>query len=130
MQSTINFNDGFGDISFKNGDIDIVRDRDKTDILFLIKYFKTSYDDIEVIPEFGLDIDYYIGKPIDTELAETLKTRIQKALITNKIIIRESDAEVLYIIKKNTIYFRLVLSDRESYNFKFLKEIGFDTENE
>lgn len=130
MQATINFNDGFGDISFKNGDIDIVRDRDRTDILFLIKYFKTSYDDIEVTPEFGLDIDHYIGKPIDTGLAETLKSRIQKALITNKIIIRETDAEVLYIIKKNTIYFRLVLSDRESYNFKFLKEIGFDTENE
>lgn len=129
MNSTINFNTAYGDISFEGGDIALIRNRDRTDLQAIINLFKTSEGDYLYTPDFGLDIDRYIGKPIDQELCLLLANKITNTLIKNDIIISSSDIEVLHIIKEHQIYFRIILSDRDSINFMFLKDEGFKLEN-
>ena len=129
MQSAINFNPSYGDISFLDGEINIIRDRDQTDMQAMINIFKTSEYDYKYTPNFGLNIDKYIGKPLDDMLALTIQKRITQTLLEYEIIASETDIEILHIIKENRIYFRLILSDRESLNFIFLKDEGFRLEN-
>lgn len=130
MYSTINFNTAYGDISFSGKDLSIVRGRDKTDLQAMINIFRTSEGDYKLTPDFGLDIDRHIGKPIDESLCLLLKQKITKALIQNDIILKETDIEILHIIKDYRIHFRLILSDRDSLNFMFLKDEGFKLEND
>lgn len=130
MYATINFNASYGDISFSGNDISIIRNRDKTDLQAIINIFKTSEGDYKYTPNFGLNIDGYIGKPIDENLCLLLKQKIIEALVQNDIILRDSDIEILHIIKEHRIHFRLILSDRDSMNFMFLKDEGFKLENE
>lgn len=129
MQSAINFNPAYGDISFLDGEISMIRDRDQTDIQAMLNIFKTSEGDYKYTPNFGLNIDKYIGKPLDAMLALTIAKRITQTLLEAEIIASESDIEILHIIKEHKIYFRLILSDRESLNFIFLKDEGFRLEN-
>ncbi len=129
MQSAINFNPSYGDISFLDEEINIIRDRDQTDMQAMINIFKTSEYDYKYTPNFGLNIDKYIGKPLDDMLALTIQKRITQTLLEYEIIASETDIEILHIIKEHRIYFRLILSDRESLNFIFLKDEGFRLEN-
>lgn len=129
MQSAINFNPAYGDISFLDGEINIIRNRDQTDMQAMINIFKTTAQDYKYTPNFGLDVDKYIGKPLDNMLALTIAKRITQALLEYEIIVSETDIEILHIIKEHKIYFRLILSDRESLNFIFLKDEGFRLEN-
>ena len=129
MQSAINFNSAYGDISFLDGEISLIRNRDQTDLQAMVNIFKTSAGDYKYTPTFGLNIDQYIGKPLDSLLALSIQKKITESLLEYEIIANESDIEILHIIKEHKIYFRLILSDRESLNFIFLKEEGFRLEN-
>lgn len=129
MQAAINFNPTYGDISFLDGDISMLRDRDQTDMQAMINIFKTSEDDYKYTPNFGLNIDKYIGQPLDSLLAIMIQKRIVQTLIEAEILASETDIEILHIIKEHKIYFRIILSDRESLNFIFLKDEGFRLEN-
>ena len=121
----INFNPAYGDITILRNDIikNPTEIEDKYQKMVLL--FKTNFNDFKYSPRWGLDLDSYIGMSVDNTLAERIKYKITSALINEKIVNNEDNLEVLYIIGKNTINFRVLIKGLKSLNLSFMKEQGF-----
>lgn len=122
--SHINFNVDFGDLSLtKNSDISILQTTDEDIVQAVHTILKTNHHDYRLRPYYGIDFQKWIGNPINTTLAETIKREIEARL--NEITgIKNKQPEVLYILSKNTITFRITLKGTDSINFSFVKDKG------
>ena len=128
MDSFINFNPVYGDISFVGNDIEISRNRNKKLTQELIILFKTEDKDYELNQEFGLDLNSFLGKPISEELAFQIRSAMLKKLDKYELVKDVSLVEILHIIDKNTIHFRIIIPGMSSLSLDFLQEKGFQIE--
>ena len=128
MDSFINFNPVYGDISFVGNDIEISRNRNKKLTQELIILFKTEDKDYELNQEFGLDLNSFLGKPISEELAFQIRSAMLKKLDKYELVKDVSLVEILHIIDKNTIHFRIIIPGMSSLSLDFLQEKGFQVE--
>lgn len=128
MDSFINFNPVYGDISFVGNDIEISRNRNKKLTQELIILFKTEDKDYELNQDFGLDLNSFLGKPISEELAFQIRSAMLKKLDKYELVKDVSLVEILHIIDKNTIHFRIIIPGMSSLSLDFLQEKGFQVE--
>lgn len=128
MDSCINFNTAYGDISIIGNDVEIIRGYSKKTAQDIIRLFKTNERDYELDANYGLDLDRFIGKAISDLLAVEIKNSIEDALIKNEIIKDLSNLQILYMIIENTINFRIMLPGIDSITVDFLQEKGFEIE--
>lgn len=128
MDSFINFNPVYGDISFVGNDIEISRNRNKKLTQELIILFKTEDKDYELNQDFGLDLNSFLGKPISEELAFQIRSAMLKKLDKYELVKDVSLVEILHIIDKNTIHFRIIIPGMSSLSLDFLQEKGFQIE--
>ena len=128
MDSCINFNTAYGDISIIGNDVEIIRGYSKKTAQDIIRLFKTNERDYELDVSYGLDLDRFIGKAISDLLAVEIKNSIEDALIKNEIIKDLSNLQILYMIIENTINFRIMLPGIDSITVDFLQEKGFEIE--
>lgn len=128
MDSCINFNTAYGDISIIGNDVEIIRGYSKKTAQDIIRLFKTNERDYELDASYGLDLDRFIGKAISDLLAVEIKNSIEDALIKNEIIKDLSNLQILYMIIENTINFRIMLPGIDSITVDFLQEKGFEIE--
>lgn len=120
----INFNADFGDISLsKTNDLSMLPDTDQAITQAIHTVLKTEYSDYRLRPYYGIDFQKWIGTPINTSLADTIKREIE-ARIMEIPGISDKKPEVLYIINKNTIIFRIIIKGTDSINFSFVKDKG------
>ena len=127
MESSINFNPAFGDISLIGNDIEIIRDKSKAVVQEVIQLFKTNKGDYSLSSTYGLNADSFIGKAVSEVLAEEIKTSVETALILNNIE-GANNAEILYLIESNIIYLRIILPGIDTISINFLNEKGFEIE--
>lgn len=128
MDSCINFNTAYGDISIIGNDVEIIRGYSKKTAQDIIRLFKTNERDYELDVSYGLDLDRFIGKAISDLLAVEIKNSIEDTLIKNEIIKDLSNLQILYMIIENTINFRIMLPGIDSITVDFLQEKGFEIE--
>ena len=128
MDSCINFNTAYGDISIIGNDVEIIRGYSKKTAQDIIRLFKTNERDYELDASYGLDLDRFIGKAISDLLAVEIKNSIEDTLIKNEIIKDLSNLQILYMIIENTINFRIMLPGIDSITVDFLQEKGFEIE--
>ena len=128
MDSCINFNTAYGDISVIGNDIEIVRGYSKKTTQDIIRLFKTNERDYELNVHYGLDLDRFIGQAISELLATEIKNSIEDALIKNEILKDLSNLQILYMIVENTINFRILIPGIDSISVDFLQEKGFEIE--
>ena len=121
----INFNPAYGDLEVLRDDIKKLPTPQQDIHQRMIMYFKTNFNDYRYSSRWGLDLDSYIGMPIDTLLAEKIKAKIENGLVNEGIITDTSTAEVLYIVSSNKITFRIIIYGFESVNLEFIKDKGF-----
>lgn len=127
MESSINFNPAFGDISLIGNDIEIIRDKSKAVTQEVIQLFKTNKGDYKLASTYGLNSDSFIGKAVSETLAEEIKSSIETALISNNIE-GANNAEVMYLIEINIIYIRIIIPGIDTISVNFLNEKGFEIE--
>lgn len=128
MDSCINFNTAYGDISIIGNDIEIVRGYSKKITQDIIRLFKTNERDYELNVNYGLNLDRFIGQAISELLATEIKNSIEDALIKNEILKDLSNLQILYMIVENTINFRILIPGIDSISVDFLQEKGFEIE--
>lgn len=128
MDSCINFNTAYGDISIIGNDIEIVRGYSKKTTQDIIRLFKTNERDYELNVNYGLNLDRFIGQAISELLATEIKNSIEDALIKNEILKDLSNLQLLYMIVENTINFRILIPGIDSISVDFLQEKGFEIE--
>ena len=128
MDSCINFNTAYGDISIIGNDIEIVRGYSKKTTQDIIRLFKTNERDYELNVNYGLNLDRFIGQAISELLATAIKNSIEDALIKNEILKDLSNLQILYMIIENTINFRILIPGIDSISVDFLQEKGFEIE--
>lgn len=128
MNSCINFNPAFGDISFIGNDLELSRDRNNTFYQNIIRLFKTNKNDYKLNENYGLNLENYFGKAVSDSLAEEIKSSIEDKLVSNELIASTSGVEILYIVSEHTIYFRIIIPGLDSINLEFLQEKGFEIE--
>lgn len=128
MDSCINFNPAFGDISFIGNDIELIRDTNKATYQEIVRLFKTNKKDYELNENYGLNFETYFGTPVSEELAEEIKKSIEDKLALNEIVVNISNVEIIYIIDKNTIHFRIIIPGLSTIRVDFLQEKGFELE--
>lgn len=127
MNSNINFNPSFGDITLIGNDIEILRGESKVTSQDIIQLFKTNKGDYELFSNYGLNSDSFVGRPVSELLAEEIKERIHSTLLLNEIS-GANNTEVLYIIEKNIIHLRVIIPGLDTISVNFLKEKGFEIE--
>ena len=121
----INFNPAYGDITILRNDIikNPTEIEDKYQKMVLL--FKTNFNDFKYSHQWEKKKKTYIGMSVDNTIAERIKYKITSALVNEKIVNNEDNLEVLYIIGKNTINFRVLIKGLKSLNLSFMKEQGF-----
>ena len=120
----INFNADFGDLSLnKSGDLSMLPTSDENIVQAIHTMLKTEYHDYRLRPYYGIDFQKWIGNPINVTLAETIKREID-ARLSEISGIKTKNPEVLYIIGKNSITYRITLKGTDSINFSFTKDKG------
>lgn len=122
--SHMNFNVDFGDLSLtKSSDLSKLQTTDEDITQAVHTILKTNHGDYRLRPYYGIDFQKWIGRPINITLADTIKREIDARLaeITG---IKSKQPEVLYILGKNTITFRITLKGTDSINFSFVKDKG------
>ena len=120
----INFNADFGDLSLnKSGDLSMLPTSDENIVQAIHTMLKTEYHDYRLRPYYGIDFQKWIGNPINVTLAETIKREID-ARLSEISGIKTKSPEVLYIIGKNSITYRITLKGTDSINFSFTKDKG------
>lgn len=120
----INFNADFGDLSLnKSGDLSMLPTSDENIVQAIHTMLKTEYHDYRLRPYYGIDFQKWIGNPINVTLAETIKREID-ARLSEISGIKTKNPEVLYIIGKNSITYRITLKGSDSINFSFTKDKG------
>ena len=125
--SGIDFNTGYGDISFVGNDIELLRQEDKVTVQDIINIFKTNKQDYYLFPEFGMNLDKYIGRSVSRSLALSMQDTIVTKL-SEYTGIEESSIQLPFVIEKNKIIFRLMIPGIKTINLSFLKETGFRVE--
>lgn len=128
MDSCVNFNTAYGDISIVGNDIEIVRGYSRKTTQDIIRLFKTNERDYELNINYGLDLERFFGRPVSELLGTEIKNSIEDALIKNEILTDLSSLQILYMIVENTINFRIMLPGIDSITVDFLQEKGFEIE--
>lgn len=116
----VNFNVDYGDLSV---DAPTLPTSDQEVVQAIHTLLKTEFGDYRLRPEFGIDFQKWIGSPISTVLADSIKNELLARLNSNPKI-RERKLEIPYIINKNTIVFRIILKGIDSIDFSFVKDKG------
>lgn len=123
----INFNTSYGDISFSGNDVEINYELEKESIQNVIQNLKTNFNDYALDKSYGANLDHYIGESIDIRLAENIKTILLEN-IQKEITVPEHDINIFYIIKDNTIEYRILLEGFSGLRVSFVKDKGFRVE--
>lgn len=125
----INFNIAYGDLTLgKDSDLSILRRDEEVIYQKIVQVLKTNYLDYENFPEYGANLDGYLGTPISEELAKTIQTntlrRLNEEYVTNKL----DQNNLPYMIRGNSIYFRVIIPGLQTVKFGFYKGKGFKVE--
>ena len=126
--SSINFNPAFGDISVNNGDINLVRNGFRNHGNTLITLFKTNILDYELDPDYGLNLDSFIGQGVSEDLATRIELDIISKIKKFTFIPEMNSIEIFHLIEDNTIHFRIIIPGVDSLNLSYLSEKGFTIE--
>lgn len=124
----INFNTSYGDISFTSGKLDFLV-KDSTVVLQkIIQVLKTNFGDYKHFPEYGAGIEDYLGRPVSRFLADQIQKEVLDAINYEEVLPRLSKSNLPYIIKGNSIYYRLMIEDLFTLKLNFDRDKGFKIE--
>lgn len=126
--SSINFNPAFGDISLVNTDINLVRNSTRNYANTLITLFKTNVEDFELDPQYGLNLDNFLGLGISEDLAISIELDMLSKIKKFTNIPGVDSIEIFHLIEGNTIHFRIIIPGIDSLNLSFLSDKGFTIE--
>lgn len=122
--STLDFNVDYGDIEISpTKDLSTLQTTDQDVIQCIHSLLKTEQGDYRLRPNYGIDFQKWIGAPINVPLADAIKREIEERLFELPQV-KEKKPEVLYIIQKSTIVFRIIVKGSDSVNFTFVKDKG------
>ncbi len=103
--STINrdikLDSNYGDFEINGGDLVFVQN--KIEILknVIIERFKTNNNDFKLNPNYGADLERYIGKGVDHKVKESIETSFRYALTYDGLL--DSDEIDIVIIQLQNI---------------------------
>lgn len=102
VNSDIKIDSNFGDISIKGGDLEL--NKKKKNILtdVIIERFKTNYNDFILSPDYGADLEKFIGRGIDVKLLEEVKTSLRYSL-TYDDFISNNELDLVLIVLNNSL---------------------------
>lgn len=125
----INFNIAYGDISFTHGKIDMLIKESPIVLQKIIQVLKTNFEDYKHFPEYGANIEEFIGEPIDKNLADRIQGVVLSVINSEDVLPSLNKFNLPYVIQKNTILFRLIVDDYISLKLDFEKDKGFKLED-
>lgn len=119
------FSVAYGDVHLSDANDFIALPEEQLKLQRIIQTLKTSEGDYAFLPEYGADIESYIGRGIDEELATDIQKTIQTALLAERINV----IGIPFIIKGHTIHFRIKVEGfSASVPLDFVKDKGFVNE--
>lgn len=123
----IRFNPAYGDIEISEKDINVSFNTSEIALQRILVALKTNFKDYELSPYYGADIDKFIGQGIDKKLAEDIKKTIERTVLDENIL-DTRQINIPYIIRKNSIEFRIIIPNKESISLSYIKDKGFKIE--
>lgn len=102
VTSDIKIDSQYGDIEIYGGDIILTKKNKEILKHTIIDRFKTSFNDYVLFPNYGANLEVFIGRGIDSKLAEDLKTAFRYALTYDNFI-ENSELDILPIILGDSI---------------------------
>lgn len=102
VTSDIKIDSQYGDIEIYGGDLVLTKRNKEILKHTIIDRFKTSFNDYLLFPDYGANLEVFIGRGIDNKLAEDLHTAFRYALTYDNFI-ENSELEILPIILNNSI---------------------------
>lgn len=92
----------YGDIEIYGGDIVLSKKRKEILINTVIDRYKTSFNDYLLLPNYGANLDIFIGRGIDNKLIEDIKTTFRYALTYDNFV-DNTELEIIAVKIDNTI---------------------------
>ena len=112
VTSDIKIDSQYGDIEIYGGDI-ILSKRNKEILKHtIIDRFKTSFNDYLLSPDYGANLEVFLGRGIDNKLAEDLHTAFRYSL-TYDSFVENSELDIVPLIVNNSIKMYTYVSTAE-----------------
>lgn len=114
VTTDIKINSTYGDIEIVGGDL--VLNKNTQQILkdVIIERFKTNSNDFLLYPDYGADLDSYLGKGIDLKLLEDITTSLRYSLTYDNYL-NNNEVSVVGLLLNNSIklYVYVVINEQE-----------------
>lgn len=124
----INFHPSYGDIVLKNNDLLMVNNREEDSLQNIIQVLRTNYGDYLLNPNYGADLDRFIGQPVSKTLASTISKSIEMSIRDANVVPYHVKIQVPYVIRKNTIYYRIMIEGYKTIKYTYVNDKGFRIE--
>lgn len=114
IKSDIKINSEYGDIEILGGDLVLSKTNKEIAKHVIIERFKTNLNDFQLNPNYGANLEEYLGRGINNKLIEEIVTRL-RFILTYDNYFNSSEIELLpVILDKNSIKIMLYLTTSEN----------------
>lgn len=111
------------DWTFDSQDILILTDQSEIILQGIKDRLATDYGDYELNKKYGFNSQAFIGRPADENTAEDLVTAMSHVLTFDRFLSQIS-FNILWILDKHSIVFRLILADESAITFTYNSNAG------
>lgn len=102
LKSDIKIDPLYGDIEITGGDLVLSKKRKEILIHTIIDRYKTSFNDYLLSPNYGANLEVFIGRGIDNRLMEDIQTAFRYSLTYDNFV-DSNELEIIVIKIDNTI---------------------------
>jgi len=114
IKSDIKINSEYGDVEILGGDLVLSKTNKEIAKNVIIERFKTNLNDFQLNPNYGANLDEYLGRGISNKLVEEIVTRLRFTLTYDNYFLN-SEIELLpVILDNNGIQIMLYLANNEN----------------
>lgn len=98
---------GEGDFEIANGDIKVISNYEYN-IQTLKDFLRSNFKDYYFSPNYGANLDQFIGKGLTPELKVEIESHLASAIIAANIL-SEDEFQIASIVQNNTLIIRIII---------------------
>lgn len=107
-----------GDVVFYAGDIKTTSDKETIAQCNVNHMLRSGFSDIRYLVSYGANLESYIGRNVNTDLAKEIEASIRKAISYDSFITNK-DYELTSVLAHDKIYFKLTLYPTSILNAEY-----------